>query len=131
MGAADWIFRGTQRRSAHPAPAERHRRWVVTYSALCIVLLVGFVVLFRRALGLDVLDYGNSVDVAALLGLLALREQRPQQLGGRAHAESASSAARSRGGISTGRRLSRSTKTCTNQPSAAGCSLPARNRPIS
>ena len=69
MGAADWISRATQRRSAHPAPAERHRRWVITYSAVCIVLLVGFVVLFRHALGLDVLDYGNSVGVAALLGL--------------------------------------------------------------
>ena len=37
--------------------------------ALCIVLLVGLVVLFRHALGLDVLDYGNSIGVAALLGL--------------------------------------------------------------
>jgi hypothetical protein len=52
-----------------PAPAERHRRWVITDAAVCIALIVGFGVLFRHALGLNVLDCGNSIGVAALLGL--------------------------------------------------------------
>ena len=42
-----------------------------------------------------------------------------------------SSAARMPSGIGTGRRASRSTKTWTNQPSAAGSSLPSPNSPIS
>ena len=40
---------------------------------------------------------------------------------------SRSSAARSRGGHGTGRRVARSTNTCTNQPVAAGSSSPALN----
>ena len=50
---------------------------------------------------------------------------------GVAHALSDSSAARRRAGISVGRRLARSTKTCTNQPSAASSSVPRSRRPIS
>ena len=48
-----------------------------------------------------------------------------------APALSDSSAARSFGGISVGRRLARSTKTCTNQPSAASSPAPRSRRPIS
>ena len=72
--------------------------------------------------------------IAALLGLAALRHERPQQLRDRvrgAHAASDSSAARRRGGISVGRRPARSTKTCTNQPSAASSAAPRSRSPIS
>ncbi len=44
---------------------------------------------------------------------------------------SRSSAPRSGPEMACGRRSARSTKTCTNQPSAAGASAPARNSPIS
>ena len=44
---------------------------------------------------------------------------------------SRSSAARTRSGMSRGRRSSRSTNTCTNQPSAAGSGSSSRNSPIS
>ena len=49
----------------------------------------------------------------------------------RAHAASASSAARSRAGISAGRRVARSTNTCTNQPSAASSPAPRSRSAIS
>ena len=46
----------------------------------------------------------------------------------RVESTSDSSAARRRGGISVGRRLARSTKTCTNQPSAASSPAPRSRR---
>ena len=48
-----------------------------------------------------------------------------------AHALSDSSAARNLGGISVGRRLARSTNTCTNQPSAASSPAPRSRSAIS
>jgi len=43
--------------------------WIVKYSLACIVLIVGFIVLFRHVLGLDLLSYDSQIGVAALFGI--------------------------------------------------------------
>jgi hypothetical protein len=74
--------------------------------------------------------------IAAVGGLVALRRSagtRPPAYGwaGVSPVPSAPSAARSPGGISTGRRLARSTNTCTNHPVAAGSGAPSGRSTIS
>jgi len=46
--------------------------WVVRYSLACVVLIVGFIVIFRHLLGLDLLNYGSQIGVAALLGIVGV-----------------------------------------------------------
>ena len=46
--------------------------WVVRYSLACIVLIVGFIVVFRHILGLDLLNYGSQIGVAALFGIVGV-----------------------------------------------------------
>ena len=43
--------------------------WVVKYSLACIVMIVGFIVIFRHMLGLDLLNYDSQIGVAAVLGI--------------------------------------------------------------
>jgi hypothetical protein len=43
--------------------------WIVKYSLACVVLIVGFIVIFRHVLGLDLLNYDSHIGVAALLGI--------------------------------------------------------------
>jgi ammonia channel protein AmtB len=43
--------------------------WIVKYSLACIVLIVGFIVIFRHVLGLDLLSYDSQIGVAALFGI--------------------------------------------------------------
>jgi hypothetical protein len=43
--------------------------WIVKYSLACVVLIVGFIVIFRHVLGLDLLSYDSHIGVAALLGI--------------------------------------------------------------
>ena len=76
------------------------------------------------------LDRERQVRAVVTLAGRAPAEQLGDRVRG-AHALSDSSAARRRAGISVGRRFARSTKTCTNQPSAASSSLPRSRRAIS
>jgi hypothetical protein len=46
--------------------------WIVRYSLACIVLIVGFIVIFRHILGLDLLNYGSQIGVAALFGIVGV-----------------------------------------------------------
>ena len=46
--------------------------WIVRYSLACIVLIVGFIVVFRHVLGLDLLNYGSQIGVAALFGIVGV-----------------------------------------------------------
>ena len=46
--------------------------WIVRYSLACIVLIVAFIGIFRHVLGLDVINYGSQIGVAALLGIVGV-----------------------------------------------------------
>jgi hypothetical protein len=46
--------------------------WIVRYSLACIVLIVAFIVIFRHLLGLDLLNYGSQIGVAALFGIVGV-----------------------------------------------------------
>jgi len=46
--------------------------WIVKYSLACVVLIVGFIVIFRHVLGLDLLNYDSQIGVAALLGIVGV-----------------------------------------------------------
>jgi len=46
--------------------------WIVKYSLACVALIVGFIVIFRHVLGLDLLNYDSQIGVAALLGIVGV-----------------------------------------------------------
>jgi hypothetical protein len=46
--------------------------WIVRYSLACIVLIVAFIGIFRHVLGLDVINYGSQIGVAALFGIVGV-----------------------------------------------------------
>jgi hypothetical protein len=46
--------------------------WIVRYSLACVVLIVGFIVIFRHVLGLDLLNFDSQIGVAALLGIVGV-----------------------------------------------------------
>ena len=48
-------------------------QWVLTYSAICVAIVVAFIVFFRHELGLDAIDYAVSpIGGFAIFGIFAV-----------------------------------------------------------